>query len=100
MYQKTSPVSLLGFYFSHGADGSEGFPEYKLGVGKRIYHYLVSIYSALFRSTTPLYTDWEVETNWKLLDNDQELVRSFLDLRTEVFWYRKLSRVFSIGGQH
>lgn len=67
-----------------------GFPETKLQTGTNFYHYMVSIYAALFRSTTPLYTDLRIDTNRQLLGNDPELIGAFLNLRTESFYFRKI----------
>lgn len=68
-----------------------GFPETKLQMGTNFYHYMVSIYAALFRTTAPLYTDFRVDMNRQLLCNDEDLIQSFMNLRTESFYFRKLS---------
>lgn len=70
-----------------------GFPETKLQMGTNFYHYMVSIYAALFRSTAPLYTDFRVAANRQLLCNDEDLIQAFMSLRTESFYFRKLSHV-------
>lgn len=67
-----------------------GFPETKLQMGTNFYPYMVSIYAALFRSTTPLYTDFRVAANQHLLCNDEDLIQAFMNLRTESFYFRKL----------
>lgn len=73
----------------HVPEDYSGFPECKLEVGTHFYHYLVSIYAALFRVTSPLYTDFRVAATRKLLDEDESLVRAFMNLRTESFYFRK-----------
>ncbi len=67
----------------------KGFPETKLQMGTNFYHYMVSIYAALFRSTTPLYTDFRIETNRQLLSHDKRLIEAFMNIRTESFYFRK-----------
>lgn len=66
-----------------------GFPENKLQTGTNFYHYMVSIYAALFRATTPLYTDFRAPKNRQLLCDEEDLIEAFLDLRTESFYFRK-----------
>ncbi|KAK7420472.1 hypothetical protein QQZ08_010388 [Neonectria magnoliae] len=66
-----------------------GFPECKLEAGTHFYHYLVSIYAALFRATSPLYADFRVTATRQLLNDDELLVRAFMNLRTESFYFRK-----------
>lgn len=67
-----------------------GFPETKLQTGTNFYHYMVSIYVALFRSTTPLYTDLRIYRNRQLLGNEPGLIGAFMNLRTESFYFRKI----------
>ncbi|KAK7424884.1 hypothetical protein QQX98_000159 [Neonectria punicea] len=66
-----------------------GFPECKLEAGTHFYHYLVSIYAALFRATSPLYADFRVTATRQLLNDDESLVRAFMNIRTESFYFRK-----------
>ncbi|KAF4968219.1 hypothetical protein FZEAL_10416 [Fusarium zealandicum] len=69
-----------------------GFPECKLEAGTHFYHYLVSIYAALFRVTSPLrYADLRVAATRKLLDDDDSPVEAFMNLRTESFYFRGFS---------
>ncbi|KAJ3470856.1 hypothetical protein MRS44_000955 [Fusarium solani] len=75
----------------HVPEDYSGFPECKLEVGTHFYHYLVSIYAALFRVTSPLYTDFRVAATRKLLDEDESLVRAFMNLRTESFYFQRES---------
>lgn len=72
-----------------------GFAETKLQMGTNFYHYMVSIYAALFRSTTPLYTDFRIATNRELLGNDAGLIQAFMNIRTESFYFRKQLGLFS-----
>ncbi|UPK99269.1 hypothetical protein LCI18_010204 [Fusarium solani-melongenae] len=75
----------------HVPEDYSGFPECKLEVGTHFYHYLVSIYAALFRVTSPLYTDFRIAATRKLLDEDESLVRAFMNLRTESFYFQRES---------
>lgn len=92
MYQKVvrSYVAFRRFP-CHVPKEYSGFPETKLQMGTNFYHYMVSIYAALFRQTTPLYTDFRIDTSRKLLGNDSELIDSFMSLRTESFYFRELT---------
>ena len=58
-------------------------------MAKHMYHYLVSVYSALFKSTTPLYIDWRMSSNLELFGRDEELIATFKSLRTEAFYFRE-----------
>lgn len=81
----------------HVPEDYSGFPECKLEAGTHFYHYLISIYAALFRATSPLYADFRVAATRQMLNNDDELVRAFMNLRTESFYFRK-SGVFGVVG--
>ncbi|KIL95157.1 hypothetical protein FAVG1_02089 [Fusarium avenaceum] len=72
----------------HVPEDYSGFPECKLEVGTHFYHYLVSIYAALFRVTSPLYADFRIPATRKLLDDDESLIEAFMSLRTESFYFR------------
>ncbi|KAF5973261.1 hypothetical protein FBULB1_8397 [Fusarium bulbicola] len=72
----------------HVPEDYSGFPECKLEVGTHFYHYLVSIYAALFRVTSPLYADFRVAATRKLLNDDESLIEAFMSLRTESFYFR------------
>jgi hypothetical protein len=72
----------------HVPEDYSGFPECKLEVGTHFYHYLVSIYAALFRVTSPLYADFRVAATRKLLNDDESLIKAFISLRTESFYFR------------
>ncbi|KAM5355956.1 hypothetical protein ACJ41O_002602 [Fusarium nematophilum] len=73
----------------HVPEDYNGFPECKLEAGTHFYHYLISIYAALFRVTSPLYADFRVAATRKLLDEDESLVHAFMNLRTESFYFRQ-----------
>ncbi|KAI5466349.1 hypothetical protein BGZ63DRAFT_438157 [Mariannaea sp. PMI_226] len=75
----------------HVPEDYSGFPECKLEAGTHFYHYLVSIYAALFRATSPLYADLRVAATRNLLNEDEDLMRSFLNLRTESFYFQRES---------
>ncbi len=66
-----------------------GIPPYGLDMAKHMYHYMVSVYSAFFRSTTPLYIDWRVGANRESFGQDEELLATFISLRTETLYFRK-----------
>ncbi|KAF5671750.1 hypothetical protein FHETE_3963 [Fusarium heterosporum] len=72
----------------HVPEDYSGFPECKLEVGTHFYHYLVSIYAALFRVTSPLYADFRIRATRKLLNDDESLIEAFMSLRTESFYFR------------
>ncbi|CAM1506804.1 Fc.00g064450.m01.CDS01 [Cosmosporella sp. VM-42] len=75
----------------HVPEDYSGFPECKLEAGTHFYHYLVSIYAALFRSTSPLYADFRVAATRQLLDDNEALIRAFMSIRTESFYFQRES---------
>ncbi|KAF5017956.1 hypothetical protein F66182_10085 [Fusarium sp. NRRL 66182] len=79
----------------HVPEDYSSFPECKLEVGTHFYHYLVSIYAALFRVTSPLYADFRVAATRKLLDDDESLIEAFMSLRTESFYFQRESMSMS-----
>ncbi|KAJ0145092.1 hypothetical protein HZ326_12180 [Fusarium oxysporum f. sp. albedinis] len=79
----------------HVPEDYSGFPECKLEVGTHFYHYLVSIYAALFRVTSPLYADFRVAATRKLLNDDESLIEAFMSLRTESFYFQRESMSMS-----
>lgn len=81
----------------HVPEDYSGFPECKLEAGTHFYHYLISIYAALFRATSPLYADFRVAATRQMLNDDDELIRAFMNLRTESFYFRKFG-VFGVVG--
>lgn len=90
MYRKLV-LSYMAFqrFPCHVPEEYSGFPQCKLEVGTHFYHYLVSIYAALFRATSPLYADLRVAATRQLLGDDEDLVRAFMSLRTESFYLRE-----------
>ncbi|KAH6997915.1 hypothetical protein BKA56DRAFT_12128 [Ilyonectria sp. MPI-CAGE-AT-0026] len=75
----------------HVPEDYSGFPQCKLEAGTHFYHYLVSIYAALFRATSPLYADLRVAATRNLLSDDESLVQAFMNLRTESFYFQRES---------
>ncbi|KAH7171069.1 hypothetical protein EDB81DRAFT_837616 [Dactylonectria macrodidyma] len=71
----------------HVPEDYSGFPQCKLEAGTHFYHYLVSIYAALFRATSPLYADFRLAATRELLNDDESLVQAFMNLRTESFYF-------------
>ncbi|KAF4628762.1 hypothetical protein G7Y89_g9391 [Cudoniella acicularis] len=53
---------------------------------RHIYDTLTSIYSALYKTTSPLTLDWRTEEVSELLGRDQELIRLFCNIKTEMYW--------------
>jgi hypothetical protein len=64
-------------------------PIYSLG--RHLYNAITSIYSALYKTTTPLTFDWRKEEISKMLGKDSELIKSFCNIKTEMFWLRMSS---------
>ncbi len=64
---------------------------------KHMYHYLVSVYSALFKSTTPLYIDWRLGSNRELFGQDENLLQAFKSLRTETLYFRMSSSPITLS---
>ncbi|KAF7562175.1 hypothetical protein G7046_g1962 [Stylonectria norvegica] len=101
MYRK-----LVGSYVAfqqfpcHVPEDYSGFPECKLEAGTHFYHYLVSIYSTLFRATSPLYADFRVAATRRLLQDDEDLLQSFMNLRTESFYFRQYNSYIDTFGPH
>jgi hypothetical protein len=59
------------------------------GLAKHLYHSLTAIYSALYRTTSPLMLDWRKDEISELLGKDPDLIRLFCDIKTEMYWFRK-----------
>lgn len=60
---------------------------------RHIYNSLTAIYAALYRTTTPLTFDWRKDEIADLLGHDPTLIRMFSDIKTEMFWFRKLNSI-------
>lgn len=96
MYRKLVHTYMAFRQFPcHVPEDYSGFPECKLEVGTHFYHYLVSIYAAMFRVTSPLYADFRVAATRKLLDDDESLIEAFMSLRTESFYFQRESMSMS-----
>ncbi|RGP63361.1 hypothetical protein FLONG3_9922 [Fusarium longipes] len=96
MYRKLVHTYMAFRQFPcHVPEDYSGFPECKLEVGTHFYHYLVSIYAAIFRVTSPLYADFRVAATRKLLDDDESLIEAFMSLRTESFYFQRESMSMS-----
>ncbi|KAH8744021.1 hypothetical protein F5882DRAFT_423713 [Hyaloscypha sp. PMI_1271] len=76
--------SHLTFIWGHGGRASVTDPIYSLG--RHLYNAITSIYSALYKTTTPLTFDWRKEEISKMLGRDSELIKSFCNIKTEMFW--------------
>ncbi|KAH8884520.1 hypothetical protein GQ53DRAFT_396344 [Thozetella sp. PMI_491] len=72
-----------------------GKPPYDLEMARHMYHYLVSVYSALFKSTTPLYIDWRLDVNQDLFARDENLLQAFKSLRTETMYFHQESQLLT-----
>ena len=60
-------------------------------LGRHLYNAITSIYSALYKTTTPLTFDWRKEEISEMLGRDSELIKSFCNIKTEMFWLRMSS---------
>jgi hypothetical protein len=58
-------------------------------LAKHLYHILTAIYSALYKTTSPLMLDWRRDEISDMLGNDAELIKLFCDIKTEMYWFRK-----------
>jgi len=56
------------------------------GLARHLYNAITSIYSALYKTTTPLIFDWRKEAVSEMLGRDPQLIRSFCNIKTEMFW--------------
>lgn len=84
----------------HVPEDYNGFPECKLEAGTHFYHYLVSIFAAIFRATSPLYADFRRSATRELLQNDEGLIKAFINVRTESFYFRKFEILASYLDTH
>lgn len=66
------------------------------GLAKHIYNTLTSIYSALYKTTSPLTFDWrKKEIFSEMLGGDSVLIQLFCDIKTEMYWFRGSSYLVS-----
>jgi hypothetical protein len=62
------------------------------GLAKHIYNTLTSIYSALYKTTSPLTFDWRKKDVFsEMLGGDPVLIQLFCDIKTEMYWFREAS---------
>lgn len=61
----------------------------KYDLSRHMYNTLTSIYSALYKVSSPLTLDWRNEAVSEMLGRDPELIRAFCDIKTEMYWIRK-----------
>jgi hypothetical protein len=61
---------------------------------RHIFNSLTSIYAAIYKTTSPLTLDWRTQEVSDMLGNDQELIRLFCDIKTEIFWFCKQALFF------
>jgi hypothetical protein len=63
--------------------------EPRFNLGKHIYNALISVYSALYKTTSPLTMDWRTKEVSEMMGNDHELIRLFCIIKTEIYWFCK-----------
>jgi hypothetical protein len=68
------------------------------GLARHLYNALTSIYSALFRTSSPLIFDWRTDEVSEMLGKDPELIRLFCNIKTELYWFSKSS--ISLGPRY
>ena len=62
------------------------------GLAKHIYNTLTSIYSALYKTTSPLTFDWRKKDVFsEMLGGDPVLIQLFCDIKTEMYGFRETS---------
>ncbi len=54
------------------------------GLASHMYHTLTSIYTALYKTTTPLAFDWRKEETYELLGHNETLVEAFGVIKAEI----------------
>jgi hypothetical protein len=58
------------------------------GLTQHIFNTLTSIYGALYKTTSPLTLDWRIEEVAEMLGKDEELIKLFINVKTEMYWFR------------
>lgn len=95
---------LILYYKSHLSctwfDFGETASSLVYGLAMHLYNAITSIYSALYKATTPLTFDWRKEEISGMLGRDPQLIRSFCNIKTEMFWLRESSLNLSLAGTH
>ena len=59
-------------------------------LNRHLYNTLTSMYAALYKTTSPLTFDWRTAEISDMLGTDQQLIRLFNNIKTEMYWFRKL----------
>ena len=72
------------------------FEDQLYNLTQHIYNNLTSIYAALYKTTSPLTLDWRTQEVSDMLGNDQQLIKRFCDIKTEMMWFRKPGHFLSI----
>lgn len=57
---------------------------------KHIYHSLISIYTALFRTESPLLFDWRKDETYDMLGRNQTLIYDLVSIEAEMLWLCEL----------
>jgi hypothetical protein len=77
----------VGFvYYYHFHDPVE--QQLLYGLARHIYNTLTSIYSALFKTASPLTFDWHTDEISDMLGRDPSLIKAFCYVKTEMYWFR------------
>jgi hypothetical protein len=76
-------------YFSKDF-GNDGLPE----LAGQMYHMLISIYSGLFRTSSPLRLNWLIDDICELFGRDQHVIHSMGTLKTEFRLFGRYSDVW------
>ncbi|KAH6678188.1 hypothetical protein B0J14DRAFT_316756 [Halenospora varia] len=63
-------------------------------LSRHMYNTLTSIYSALYKTTSPLTLDWRTDGVADMLDRDPELIRHFCYIKTEIYWIQSETKFF------
>ncbi|KAH6678190.1 hypothetical protein B0J14DRAFT_650412 [Halenospora varia] len=66
----------------------------KYDLSRHMYNTLTSIYSALYKVSSPLTLDWRNEAVSEMLGRDPELIRAFCDIKTEMYWIQSEMHFF------
>ncbi|KAH8646019.1 hypothetical protein BGZ60DRAFT_554837 [Tricladium varicosporioides] len=70
----------------------ESRPKYDLCF--HMYNTLTSIYSALYKTTSPLTLDWRTEEVSEMLGKDKKLINYFSVIKTEMYWIQSEMHCF------
>jgi hypothetical protein len=53
-----------------------------------LYNAITSIFAALYKTTSPLTLDWRTGEVAAMLGHDSDLIKSFSNVKTEIYWFR------------